>query len=58
MLFNLAVNSTFRLRLFVVVFGCYVVVYLCGYLVVIVIFLVSSCVVCYFLDVDQIMAGC
>ena len=40
---------------FVVVFVYYVLVYLCGYLFYIVICLRPSCVVCYFLDVDQIM---
>ena len=38
---------------FVVVFVYYVLVYLCGYLFYIVICLRPSCVVCYFLDVDQ-----
>ena len=33
------------------------VVYLCGYLVDVVIYLVPSCVVGCFLDVDQIMVG-
>ena len=37
------------------VFVCYVVVYLCGYLVDIVICLVPGCVICDFRDVAQIM---
>ena len=43
------------LNYLVVVFVCYVLVYLCGYRVFIVIYLVPSCVTCYFLDADQIM---
>ena len=55
MLFSLTVIANFSVRLFCwLVFG-YVPEYLCGYLVYIVVCLVPSCGVYYFLDVDQKM---
>ena len=43
------------LNYFVVVFVCYVLVNLCGSRVSNVVYLVPSCVICYFFDVDQTM---
>ena len=49
--------SIFSVKISCVRFVCYVLVYLCGYRVGIVIYSVPSFVICYFLDVDQIMEG-